>query len=201
MAESVAPLTADPADCSAAVAIIGSAGGIPAAMQLLSRLSLGFPFPIIIAQHLAPSAPSNLPQVLGRHTRLQIKWARDGETPRAGLVYVVPVGCQLALRDGRFAVSPLAPCSASWLALPDLLLLSLACCYGARAIGIVLSGMAAAGVMGIREIRRLGGTTMAQNERSSRFFDMPRAAIDLGKVDIVLPPDRIAAALNVLAAL
>ena len=65
--------------------------------------------------------------------------------------------------------------------------------------GIVLSGMLPAGVGGLRAIKARGGFTMAQDRVSSGSFEMPAAAIDLGKAEIVLPPERLALVLTIIA--
>jgi chemotaxis response regulator CheB len=122
-----------------------------------------------------------------------------GCTTKAGFVYIVPPGHQLDIRVAGFAISALPPVSESWLASPDVLLRSLAARYGAGAIGIVLSGMVAVGIAGIRAITRSGGIIMAQNGSSSSFFEMPIGAIDQGKAELVLSPTRIAEALLLLA--
>lgn len=183
-----------------AVAIVGSAGGIPALLELLAMLPATFPFPIVVSQHLSPAAPSVLPAILAYRTRLPVKWAEPGERPRAGVVHVVPPGCRLGIQADGFAIAALPPFARSWLACPDVLLRSLAECYGAGAVGIVLSGALAAGVAGLRAIRRGGGIAIAQSERSAFFSAMPIGAIDLGKAELVLSPTRIAEALLVLAA-
>lgn len=183
-----------------AVAIIGSAGGIPALLELLAVLPATFPFPIVISQHLSPASPSVLPAILAYRAHLPVKWAEQEERPRGGTVYVVPPGCQLAIREDGFAIAVLPPFARSWLVCPDVLLRSLAERYGAGAVGIVLSGTIAAGIDGLRAIRRGGGLAIAQSERSASFSNMPVGAIDLSKAELVLSPARIAEALIVLAA-
>jgi two-component system CheB/CheR fusion protein len=61
-----------------------------------------------------------------------------------------------------------------------------------RAIGVVLSGTAADGAVGIREIKAVGGITLAQEPGTAKFDGMPRAAVATGAVDLVLPPNEIA---------
>jgi len=96
-------------------------------------------------------------------------------------------------------LTALPPTSAIWLGTGDRLINSVAAVYGARSIAIVLSGMMSAGICGLRAVRAQGGITMAQNDASSAYFDMPCAAIDFGKADIILPPSRLAGALQVIA--
>jgi chemotaxis response regulator CheB len=193
------PLTEAAADRSAVVGIVGSAGGIAALIELLGLLPADFPFPIIVAQHLPPDAPSILPEVLAWRSRLAVKWAEECEIPRGGTVYLIPAGHDLDIGTDGFAISPLPPTARSWLICPDLLLRGLARRYRERAIGIVLSGMIASGIDGMRAIRRAGGITMAQSEASAIHFAMPCGAIDLGKADIILSPARLAEVLIILA--
>jgi two-component system, chemotaxis family, protein-glutamate methylesterase/glutaminase len=75
----------------------------------------------------------------------------------------------------------------------------MAAIYGSRTVGVVLSGMLSAGVRGLRAVRACGGFAMAQVRGSSGCFDMPSAAIDFGKAEIVLPPERLALALTIIA--
>jgi two-component system chemotaxis response regulator CheB len=75
------------------------------------------------------------------------------------------------------------------------LFLSAARHYGARASGVILTGMGRDGAAGMRAIKAAGGPTLAQDEATSAVFGMPRAAIELGAVDRVLPIDAIAPAL------
>lgn len=184
---------------SGAVAIVASAGGISALVDLLAGLPRTFGLPIFIAQHLSRTAPSLLTNVLGFRSKLRFKWAEEGEQPDGGTVYVVPAGFRLEVRAEGLALAPLPLPSRSWIASADALLASVALRYGPDAIGVVLSGVLWAGTQGARAIQKAGGIVIAQSEASARHFDMPRAARDLGKADIVFPPRRIAEALIVLA--
>jgi two-component system chemotaxis response regulator CheB len=67
--------------------------------------------------------------------------------------------------------------------------------YGARACGVLLTGMGRDGAAGLKELRQAGGHTLAQDESSSAVFGMARAALELGAVDRVLPLPEIARAL------
>jgi two-component system chemotaxis response regulator CheB len=159
-----------------AVAIVASAGGIPALIALLRCLPDTFPLPIFVAQHL-PRHASTLDSVLSWHSPLNVRWALEADRAHGGCVYLVPPGMRLDVNASGFQLSPLAAAPSSWLASGDHLIDSMVAAYGARSIGIVLSGMLPAGVNGLRAIKAAGGFTLAQDRTSSDYFDMPAAAI------------------------
>jgi chemotaxis response regulator CheB len=76
---------------------------------------------------------------------------------------------------------------------------SLVSTFGQKTVAIVLSGMLPAGVDGVRSVRAAGGITMAQDRSSASDFEMPSAAIDYGKAEIVAPPWRMAEMLRLIA--
>ena len=181
-----------------AVAIVASAGGIPALISLLRSLPDTFSLPVLVAQHVSPSR-SILPTLLSWHSSLAVTWAAEADQPLGGHVYLVPPRMRLAVTAAGFELSALAPGSSSWLGCGDHLMKSLVAIYGPRAVGIVLSGMLPAGVDGMRAIKACGGFTMAQDRISSDYFDMPAAAIDFGKAELVMSPPRMASALGIIA--
>jgi two-component system chemotaxis response regulator CheB len=80
----------------------------------------------------------------------------------------------------------------------DLLFESVAASYKERAIAVVLSGTGSDGSMGVKAIKKMGGTVIVQDEKSSQFFGMPGAALQTGSVDFILPLDEIPSALLTL---
>ncbi len=179
------------------IGVVASAGGIPALTELLQELPAEFPLPILIAQHL-PRRASSLAAILSWRSALKVCWAENGALPQSGQVYVAPPGSSVTLTELGFALTPLPPHSSAWLPSADRMLHSMAERFGARTIAIVLSGMLPAGVNGVRAVRATGGITMAQNAKAVAF-EMPSAAIDFGKAEIIGSPARIAAALRVLS--
>lgn len=179
------------------IAMGGSAGGIRAAVEILSRLPADFPVPILFVLHLSAVMPSRLAEVLAFKTKLRVKWAQWGEKAQPGTVHVAPPDRHLLLQpNGRLAL-----CDSDrvnyWRPAVDRLFESVAIAAGAGSIGVVLSGSLFDGMRGIAAIRDAGGLTIAQSELSSDHFEMPCAAIDQSRADIVLSPAKIAEALIV----
>ncbi len=187
-----------PGSYAGAVGIVASAGGIPALIELLGSLNASFPLPIFVAQHLPP-VYSNLDLILSRRCSLRVRWAACGPFDEMIGVTLAAPGTGMRITATGIEIDRLAPLATSWLPSGDRMIQSLASMFGGRTIAIVLSGMLPAGVEGIRTVKACGGITMAQNRASAADFEMPSAAIDLGKAEIVAPPWRMAEILNLLA--
>ena len=182
------------------VVVIGaSAGGIPALIAILSALPADFGIPILVVQHLPAKSPSMLPSILGWRTPLAVRWAADGEVMAPSTVYVARPDHHLLIgRDRRLALSDAAR-AGWWRPSVDVLFQSAAIHNGERAIGIVLSGAMWDGASGMAAIAAAGGITIVQDEASSAHFDMPAAACDFGRADLLMSPRQIVDALCILS--
>lgn len=177
------------------VAIAASMGGIRAIGEIVSALPADFPAAITVVQHLSSLYPSYLPDLLNRRTPLRVKHAEAGELLRPGTAYIaVPDKHLLVNPDGRLSLSDAAPMNFVRPA-ADKLFTSVATSYKSRAIAVVLTGKQTDGLLGVLAIKKHGGIAIAQDEATSECFDMPKSAIDTGKVDFVLPLDAIASTL------
>ena len=164
------------------VALVASAGGVDALTRVLRTLPHDLPASVIALLHIPPDRESALPQVLRRVTALGVEPARDGDTLDRGRVLVAPPGrhvlittdLRIALIDSG-ALPPSRPSA-------DLLLTTLAVVAGRRAIAVVLSGEGHDGATGASAIHRFGGTLVATDEASSRYFSMPSATIEREQV-------------------
>ncbi|WP_165585357.1 chemotaxis protein CheB [Roseococcus sp. SYP-B2431] len=181
------------------VVLGASAGGLAPLRDVLSGLPADFPIPIVVVHHLGADLRSRLPEVLNFRSQLPCRWVVSGELPRSGTVLVAPAGANLVLQmDGRLEVVPGPKPRLGWPSV-DLFLTSVASVLGRHAIGVILSGMMWDGAAGIAALRRAGGATLVQHPRSAAFPDMPSAAVDLGRADLMMPPHQIALALQILA--
>jgi two-component system chemotaxis response regulator CheB len=182
-----------PSTASASVVVLAaSAGGLTALSHVISPLPDDFGAAVLIVQHVDPRHPSLLAQILGRRTVLPVHEATDGEQLRPSTVYIAPP-------DNHLLVNPEGTVSLTHSELvhfvrpsADLLFESAATSYASMTIAVVLTGTGRDGSAGVRAVKRMGGTVIAQDRATSQFYGMPAAAIDTGDVDHVLPVDQIA---------
>jgi two-component system chemotaxis response regulator CheB len=180
------------------VALAASAGGLKALTDVLGALPADFPAAVVVVQHLDPRHRSLMAEILGKRTLLPVKEAQEGDKLRAGRAYIAPPNRHLLVNpDGRLTLSQtelvhfVRPSA-------DLLFESTAASYKERAIAVVLSGSGKDGSLGVKAIKKMGGTVIVQDEKTSEFFGMPDAAQQTGMVDFVLPLGEIAPALQTL---
>ena len=128
--------------------------------------------------------------LLGRSARLPVKQAEHNEIMLPGTVYVAPPDEHLLVGPGKLQLAHTQLVHFSRPSI-DLLFESIAGTYGSRALGVVLSGSGSDGSAGIRAIKEAGGTTIAQNPDEAEFPPMPRAAVETGCVDFVVPLEAI----------
>jgi two-component system CheB/CheR fusion protein len=145
---------------------------------------------LVLIQHLAPQHHSALTELLSRATRTPVAEVKDGVVVERDRIYVIPPNTNMAIREGRLVLVPRPPDHKH---LPiDYFLRSMAEELGNRAIGVILSGTASDGTLGLEAIKAEGGITFAQEPNSAKYGDMPRNAMASGCVDFVLPPEGIA---------
>ena len=180
------------------VGIGASAGGLEAFEQLLRALPANTGLAYVMVQHLAPRYESMLSELLAKSTAMPVVEVKQGMKVQADHVYVIPPNADMSISDSRLHLSPLSSNRA--LRMPiDLFLRSLADVYQARSIGVILSGTASDGTLGLQAIKAMGGVTFAQDENSAKYSAMPRSAVAAGHVDFVLPPEGIARELKRIA--
>jgi two-component system CheB/CheR fusion protein len=149
------------------------------------------PLAIVLVQHLDPTHSSLLTDLLTRTTPMPVVEVRPGTRVERSHVYVIPPNTTMTIRDGVLQLSPRGPAGAQHMPI-DTFFRSLAEDLGDRAIGVVLSGSASDGALGIKAIRGEGGVTFVQDPATARHDGMPRSALASGAVDFVLPARDIA---------
>jgi len=176
--------------------VIGASTGGPRAVEMvLSGLPRDISTAIIVAQHMTQDFVPSFVERLQWACSVKISIAEEDEVIRSGSVLVAPGNCHMRIvQNGdskkiRFswnmsshAVSPSI----------DYVMESAAKVYGAGAIGVLLTGIGSDGAMGLKAIKDAGGSTIAEDQSSCLIFGMPKAAIDLGCVDEIVPLPLIA---------
>ncbi|MGA8573238.1 MAG: chemotaxis protein CheB [Desulfobaccales bacterium] len=193
-----APESPAPARPFAIVGIGASAGGLEAFTRLIGDLPTNTGMGFVLVQHMAPRAHSMLPEILAKTTRMPVTEVQDGTRVQPNIIYVTPPDILMTLEKGVLHLASRA--EPRVLTRPiDIFLRSLAQDEGSRAIGVILSGTASDGVLGLQAIKAEGGVTFAQDLETAKYPGMPESAIAAGVVDFVLTPEKIARKLASLA--
>ncbi len=174
-----------------AVVIGTSAGGLAALTTILSALPADYPVPVIIVQHRARTEPTLLEEVLSYKSRIRIAQADEKQEIMPGTVYFAPGDYHLLIEQNRtFSLSFDPPVHYSRPSI-DVLFESAAAAYQKKLLAIILTGANSDGSDGIRMIRRMGGTTVAQKPVSAAHQAMPQAAVNTGCIQHILELDEI----------
>jgi len=179
------------------VGVGASAGGLEAFTELLSHLPDDTGLAFVLIQHLDPSHESHLTELLSKTSTMPVSEVKSETRVEANHVYVIPPRCNLSISGGVLHTPP-RPDSGRNMPI-DSFFRALAANQGSKALGVVLSGTASDGTLGLQAIQAAGGITFAQERRTAKFDGMPGSAIEAGVVDFVLPPAGIARQLTAIA--
>jgi two-component system CheB/CheR fusion protein len=179
------------------VGIGASAGGFEAFCELLNSLPDDTGMAFVLIQHLDPHHASALAGLLGHRTQLPVVEVSQGTVVLPNRIYVIPPNANMTIARGTLNLTPRPEAGERYMPI-DSFFRSLAEDRKGDAIGVVLSGAATDGTLGLKAIKAEGGITFAQDE-SAKFDGMPRNAVVAGVVDFVLPPDGIARELAAIA--
>ncbi|HWI92992.1 MAG TPA: CheR family methyltransferase [Flavisolibacter sp.] len=179
------------------VAIGASAGGIESFTDLFQHIPEATGMAYVFIQHTSPDHNSKLIEVLGRTTRIPVLEAKDKLKVKPDTIYVIPPNREIKVEDGILvlSVSPSRPLNHSPI---NHFFISLSEHYKEKAIGVLLSGNAPDGTLGLKAIKAEGGISFVQ-DTSAQFQGMARNAIAEEAVDLVLSPKRMAEELTKLS--
>jgi two-component system response regulator WspF len=174
------------------LAIGASAGGPAALAILLKQLPLNFNAAIILVQHVDEEFAISMSNWLGTQCPLPVRLAREGEMPEPGTILLAGTNHHLRLlRNGRLAYTP-DPVSLVYRPSIDVFFESVATSWPDFAVGVLLTGMGRDGAKGLKMMRERGFLTIAQDEKSSAVYGMPKAAAAIDAAAEILPLDQIA---------
>ena len=183
------------------VAIGVSTGGPQALLSMMPSIPAPFPAPIAIVQHMPPLFTATLAKSLSARCAIPVKEAEDGEALKAGTAYIAPGGRQMKIAltaDAKTKIlrvtddPPENNCRPS----VDYLFRSVAHLYYGKSTGVVMTGMGSDGLRGSEAMRKADAILLAQDETSSVVYGMPKALVDAGLADSVLPLGSLAKAIS-----
>ena len=192
----VSKATGKSADFGSLVVIAASTGGPAALQEILPRLSGEADAAWLLIQHLPPNFTAAFAKRLNQSCRIKAREAREGDRLERGTLLLAPGGFHLELDAAGCIHLNQEPTLWGVRPAADVTMRSAAAHFGAKTIGVALTGMGRDGAGGIRAIEAAGGVGFAQDEATSVIFGMPRAAIATGAVAKILPLPQIADVLN-----
>ena len=188
--------TPDLADRVDAIVMGTSAGGVEALGQLLPKLPASLRVPVFIVLHLPRERPSLLAEIFQPRCAVRICEADDKDSVQPGVVYFAPPDYHMLLDVGpQIALSADEPVNFSRPSV-DALFESAADLYGARLLGVLLTGASADGAAGLAAVQRAGGLTMVQRPDEAQVPTMVESALARIRPDWQLPLSEIAAAIG-----
>jgi two-component system CheB/CheR fusion protein len=175
------------------VGIGSSAGGLEAFTNFLQHLPPDLGMAYVYVQHISPTHESLLPEILERKTRMVVEKTEPEMKIEKDHIYVIPPNKVITIIDGILKLKP-RPEKLTFYPI-DSFFVSLADAYKEDAIGILLSGTGTDGTLGLKAIKAEGGITFSQDD-TARYQDMPNHAAEMGYVDFIMPPEKIASQLS-----
>ncbi|MEA2083857.1 MAG: chemotaxis response regulator protein-glutamate methylesterase [Thermodesulfobacteriota bacterium] len=181
---------------SQAIAIGISTGGPNALAGMLPRLPADLGVPILLVQHMPPAFTTSLATSLDKKCALKVKEAENGETVKPNMVYIAPGGMQMKVASSAdfkkiiriIDDPPENNCKPS----VDYMFRSVAREFGSKSTCVVMTGMGADGRLGLSVTKAAGAISIAQDEETCVVYGMPKAVVDAGLADVVVPLDSIA---------
>jgi two-component system, chemotaxis family, protein-glutamate methylesterase/glutaminase len=175
-----------------------STGGPFALLQTIPKLPKDFPLGIAVVQHMPPRFTKSMAERLDGLSEVSVKEAEEGDVLMPGTVLIAPGGEHLTFRGSAgklIAQISAEPSTTLYRPCADVMMLSaVAACHGPL-LGVIMTGMGKDGLEGLKQIKQKGGVVVAQNEESCVVYGMPKAAVEEGVADLVLPLEEIPRAL------
>ncbi len=186
------PSSRDPA----LIAIGASTGGPQALVEVLSSLPKPLLAAVVIVQHVDREFTQGLASWLEDETGLPTDLAKPHHAPQAGRIAVAATNDHLVLTAAKtFAYTP-NPSDLNYRPSVDVFFRSVAKNWARPGVAALLTGMGRDGAEGLLALKRARWFTIAQNEETCIVFGMPKAAIELGAAQRVLPLSEIGRALT-----
>jgi len=164
-----------------------STGGPAALSEVIPALPADLRLAIVVVQHMPAGFTAALAERLDAASRISVREAQAGDRPLAGSVLIAPGDRHLEFDDRGMVVLADGPLVNGCRPAADVTMLSAVKVYGRRTLGVVMTGMGKDGAAGVLAIKKVEGKTCAQDQQSSVIYGMPKAAVDTGAIDEVVP--------------
>lgn len=176
--------------------VIGASTGGPYALsKILQNIPSDCPAAIVIIQHVDENFALGLAQWLGRQISRQVQMAEAGTVPTAGSIYMAGKNLHLIMNERKEFAYTAHPIEEIYVPSVDIFFLSVAQNWHEKCAAALLTGMGNDGAEGLKALQNEGWYTIAQDEESCVVYGMPRAAVQLGAADDILPLEKIGPAL------
>ena len=188
-----------------AVALGISTGGPMSLQKVIPKISGKLSIPIFIVQHMPPKFTKSLAERLNGLSEVEVKEAEDNEVVKGGVVYIAPGGMHMTVEkssvgNNRIMISEY-PSDTLHRPSVDVMINSVIQAYGKHVLGVIMTGMGRDGADAIKELKIKGGYSIAQDEESCVVYGMPKAVVDSGNADAIVPLEKISAEINKACAL
>jgi two-component system chemotaxis response regulator CheB len=178
------------------VALGTSTGGPQSLQKVIPLLPADLGVPVVIVQHMPANFTASLAARLDALSQVKVVEAQGGEKLQPNVVYIAKGGLQLFVKKmGADKVIELKPEDPNQLHNPsvDVMAASVGEAYGTETLGVIMTGMGSDGKKGLTVVKQKGGMIISQNEASSIVYGMPKAVVDAGLADEIVPLEEIAA--------
>lgn len=171
--------------------VIGTSTGGPQSLQkVIPMLPADLGVPILVVQHMPPNFTKSLAQRLDSLSKLTVVEAQGKEKLEPNVVYIAKGGQHMTVKKvGVNLVIETSPEPSNVLHIPsvDVMVESVAGLVAKDTLGVIMTGMGSDGARGLKTLKQNGGLVVAQNEDSCIVYGMPRAVVESGTADEVVP--------------
>lgn len=178
------------------IVALGTSTGGPQSLQKVVPLLPGdLGVPVVITQHMPPNFTQSLATRLNSLSKLEVVEAQGKEKLEPNVVYIAKGGFHLKFKKiGPHVYTELSTEPSNVFNIPsvDVMVESAIEIYGKECLGVIMTGMGNDGCKGLTALKKMGGTIISQNEPSCIVYGMPRAVIEAGIADEIVPLDEIA---------
>ncbi|MEF3255626.1 MAG: chemotaxis response regulator protein-glutamate methylesterase [Deferribacterales bacterium] len=178
------------------VAIGTSTGGPQSLQNVIPKLTKELNRPVLIVQHMPPNFTKSLATRLDSMSQLTVVETEGKEKLEPNVVYIAKGGFHLKIKkvsSNYYIENSTEPSNVLHIPSVDVMVSSVAENFGRDALGVIMTGMGNDGLIGLRKLKEKGGAVVAQDKDSCVVYGMPRAVIEAGLADEIVPLDNIAA--------